>query len=171
AGGVQHTLNSEIAAHPFFFNGDAYQLLKSATEAFVFHEAGRLEDLGSDSLAEPPTSYLSDDFIRRFRNEYLSAIRAEGQTVHVLPYLEIIRSNLAELPVKSGMALGVAPHMYGILRSRITSPVLIELLWNYWQEQGLLVQTMNLISLRFQNVRRGRGLDPLASLELDPLRP
>ena len=170
--GIQHTLNPEIAQHPYFFNGDAYSLLKAATEAFVFHEAGRLEDLGSDNgLMEPPTSYVSDDTIARFRNEYLSALRVEGSTVPVLPYLDIIRGNLAELPVKAGLALGVAPQMYGILRSRITSPVLIELLWNYWQEQGLLVQTMGLISLRFQNIRRGRGLDPLASLELDPLRP
>src|SRR6185503_6910428 len=164
--------SSSNSSRVYIFNGDAYSLLKSATEAFVFHEAGRLEDLGSENpLMEPPTTYLSDDFIRRFRTEYLTALRTESGPAGVLPYLEIIRSNLAELPIKAGMALGVAPQMYGILRSRVTSPPLIELLWNYWQEQGLLVQTMNLISLRFQNVRRGRGVDPLASLELDPLRP
>lgn len=156
----------------FFFNGDAYAVLKSATELFVFHEAGRMEDLGSSSLGflEPPTSYLSDSVINKFRQDYLSVI--DRGTDHVLlPYMSIIRDSLADLPVKAGLTLGVAPGMYGIIRSRMTSPVLVELLWNYWQEQGLLVQSMNLISLRFQNIRRGRGLDPLAGLELDPLRP
>ena len=35
----------------------------------------------------------------------------------------------------------------------------------------MLVQTMNAISLRFQNIRAHRGHDPLAMLEIDPLRP
>lgn len=47
---------------------------------------------------------------------------------------------------------------------------LLELIWSYWHEEGGLVQTMNAISLRFQNVRTGRN-DPLAGLNIDPLRP
>lgn len=50
-------------------------------------------------------------------------------------------------------------------------PCLLELIWSYWHEQGYQVQTMNAISLRFQNVRVGTGRDPLAELEIDPLRP
>ena len=49
-------------------------------------------------------------------------------------------------------------------------PCLMELLWSYWHEQGMLVQTTNALALRFQNVAR-TGRDPLAEFELDPLRP
>ena len=41
----------------------------------------------------------------------------------------------------------------GILRSKLTNPCLIELIWSYWQEEGMLVQTLNAISRRFQNLR------------------
>jgi len=49
-------------------------------------------------------------------------------------------------------------------------PILIELIWSYWHEEGMLVQTMNALARRFQNIRNG-DRDPLANLELDPLRP
>ena len=150
------------------FNSDAYQLLKAATELFVLHEAGRLEDV---ALTRPPSSYLSQNFVNEFRQRYLHSLATDSQPVYVLPYLDRIRRRLADLPIKQGLALGIAPESYGILRSRIGSPVLVELLWNYWHEQAFLVQTMNLITLRFQNVRRGPGPDPLANFELDALRP
>ena len=58
------------------------------------------------------------------------------------------------------------------LIQRITAPCLIELIWSYWHEQGMLVQTMNAVSMRFQNKRSSPGVkDPLAHLEIDPLRP
>lgn len=49
-------------------------------------------------------------------------------------------------------------------------PVLIELIWSYWHEEGMLAQTMHAIAKRFQNIRNG-AKDPLANLEIDPLRP
>ena len=150
-----------------FFDADAYQLLRLATEYYVYHEAGRLEDLGVETR---PGSYLSKEFIDDFRSRYLETLTGQPNTT-VLPYLGIIAENLAGLPVKKGVAMGMRGEDYGIVRSRLVSPTLVELIWNYWHEQGLLVQTMNLVSLRFQNIRRGRGLDPLASLEIDPLRP
>jgi len=48
---------------------------------------------------------------------------------------------------------------------------MLELSWSFWEEQGMLVQTMNAIALRFQNKRGPSDHDPLANLELDPLRP
>jgi hypothetical protein len=44
------------------------------------------------------------------------------------------------------------------------------LIWSYWHEEGMLVQTLNLISKRFQNAR-GPGRDAMARLDIDPLRP
>jgi hypothetical protein len=50
------------------------------------------------------------------------------------------------------------------------TPCLMELIWSYWHEEGMLVQTLNAISLRFQN-RKSSIKDPLANLTVDPLRP
>uniref|UniRef100_UPI004056ADA0 hypothetical protein n=1 Tax=Candidatus Electronema sp. TaxID=2698783 RepID=UPI004056ADA0 len=62
------------------------------------------------------------------------------------------------------------PYCYRLLQYRFTQPSLIELIWSYWHEEGMLAQTMNAIALRFQNQRSGPN-DPLAELEIDPLRP
>jgi hypothetical protein len=58
-----------------------------------------------------------------------------------------------------------------VLQHRFTCPSLLELIWSYWHEEGGLVQTLNAITLRFQNRRRGGDRDPLAHLETDALRP
>ena len=62
------------------------------------------------------------------------------------------------------------PYCNGVLRHRFSQPSLIELIWSYWHEEGMLAQTMNAIAMRFQNQRSGPN-DPLAELEIDPLRP
>jgi hypothetical protein len=58
-----------------------------------------------------------------------------------------------------------------LISARINEPCLIELIWSYWMEEGMLVQTMNAVSRRFQNVRGGGDRDPLANMEIDSLRP
>lgn len=52
-----------------------------------------------------------------------------------------------------------------------TEPALIELIWSYWHEEGMLVQSVNALARRFQNLRAPGGHDALAHFELDPLRP
>ena len=54
---------------------------------------------------------------------------------------------------------------YGILREKLTCPCLLELIWSYWNEEGMLVQTMNVITRRFQNMRGPLANDPLANIE------
>ncbi|CAN7548516.1 8-amino-7-oxononanoate synthase [Cupriavidus necator] len=54
--------------------------------------------------------------------------------------------------------------------AKLAQPPLVELIWSYWMEELQLVQTMNAISRRFQNVASGPN-DPLGALEMDPLRP
>ncbi len=46
----------------------------------------------------------------------------------------------------------------------------VELIWNYWLEEGMLVQTLNVILARFQN-RQLHGRDPLARFDITPLLP
>ena len=57
-----------------------------------------------------------------------------------------------------------------ILQYRLTYPSMVELIWSYWHEEGMLVQTANAIALRLQNKRLGTR-NPLAHLKLDHLRP
>ena len=67
-----------------------------------------------------------------------------------LPYLyDVIHLKLGDVPI-GDKAYGVS-QFYGILRSKLTRPVFLELIWNYWMEEGMLVQTMNAITWRFQN--------------------
>ena len=145
---------------------DAYHLLRAATEAFLMQECGRLCEF-EDSLTGD--RLLSDEEAEALRKQYLVEVSANGSTEHVLPYLALIRDRLSDLEIKSGLALGTT--CYGILRSRIISPCFLELIWSYWHEQGMLVQTLNAVALRFQNRRLPNGRDPLARLALDPLRP
>ena len=57
------------------------------------------------------------------------------------------------------------------MQEKLRNPCLLELIWSYWHEEGLLVQTMNAISRRFQNVRGPGRPDPLSNMEVNPLRP
>jgi len=56
------------------------------------------------------------------------------------------------------------------ISAKLAQPPLIELIWSYWMEELQLVQTMNAITRRFQNVSGGPR-DPLIQFELDSLRP
>ena len=58
-----------------------------------------------------------------------------------------------------------------LLVDRINEPMMIELIWSYWHEEGMLMQTINAINYRFQNIRRPGDRDPLANMAIDPLRP
>ena len=75
------------------------------------------------------------------------------------------------MPIRPGNeAYGASGTYYGILQKKLTRPCLLELLWNYWLEEGMLVQTTNAMSWRFQNRRGPQDRDPLAMVEIDPLR-
>jgi hypothetical protein len=47
----------------------------------------------------------------------------------------------------------------------------VELIWNYWTEEGMLVQTLHHVLAKFQNRRPGPGSDPLERFDLNPLLP
>jgi hypothetical protein len=143
---------------------DAYNLLRVATEAFLLMECGVfLEDPLIEEISEARLGeVLTADQVRAELEAYLT----DHLGVKVLPYLKrILDGALAgENPVGS-------PYCFGVIRSRLACPCLLELIWSYWLEEGMLVQSISAISLRFQNKRRSAGVDPLAHLDIDPLRP
>ncbi len=48
---------------------------------------------------------------------------------------------------------------------------LLELIWSYWHERTMIVEALDAIATRFRNVGTPHGRDPLAAIEIDPLRP
>jgi len=149
----------------------AYSVLKLATQVFLTLESGVVLRRGDPGL--PKIFDIKKEQIR-FNDSSLTFqnIKDELQAYispshNNLPYLDrIVRSLITLDPNKPE----VLPYCLGVLKHRLTSPSLIELIWSYWLEEGMLVQTMNAIARRFQN-RRGSANDPLGELEFDPLRP
>ena len=143
----------------------AYNLLKVATEYFLMQECGvAWDDDPGGLLPDRRGRFASLEELIAFRQQYL--VELEGE--RVLPYFDVIRQQLGELSLKPVETLG--PDCYGILRSRLSGPCLIELIWSYWHEEGMQVQAMNAISRRFQNRRTAPGgRDPLAHLDIGPL--
>lgn len=58
-----------------------------------------------------------------------------------------------------------------VIQERMTQPLFLELIWSYWHEESMMVQAMNAISLRFQNMRSNSKRDPLAEMEISHLLP
>jgi hypothetical protein len=152
---------------------DPYRLLKAATEVFMMTHCGVMT--GQDGLRRLVANLTAEDRERlglasgvtlsSLWQNYAASVNGSA----TIPYLDLVRRKLGEVRVVSRNNAG--EKCYGILREKLTQPCFIELIWSYWHEEGMLVQTMNAISLRFQNRRTTEGVDPLATLELDPLRP
>ena len=125
--------------------------------------------------------------IRQAWKELLRQADTEANLPHkvrTILYLALVRNNLPDVQVvsqnRNGLDLSAqavqelnrgAITCLGILQEKLANPCFVELIWSYWQEEAGLVQTMNAISWRFQNRRGASEQDPLASLEIDPLRP
>jgi hypothetical protein len=160
---------------------EAYRLLKVATEAFLIVNCGiLLEDFISDDVYQQLLGALdaedaSGQTAETFWQQFLLAVN--GQESYVLPYLLLIRNKLPDARIKRQIFAEEpfnareAERCYGILAEKLLQPCMVELIWSYWHEEGMLVQTMNAISRRFQNVRGPADRDPLAMVEIDPLRP
>jgi hypothetical protein len=149
---------------------DAYHLLRAATEAFLVLNAGvfvqpplnRRGQPGSANMVPPGDSFRVERprtlaEIQAILNSYLGDRR--------LPYLSRVLATL-------GTDRLVGPgYPECVIDDGFRRPLFLELIWSYWHEEGMLVQSINALSLRFQNRRGAADRDPLAILETDPLRP
>lgn len=164
-----------------FTDVEAYRLLKAATEAFVMVNCGvdlhnfSFTDLDVNEIISRVGINIDTAQLQKFWLDYLSDIN--GETDLTLPYLALIREKLKESQLKDSLMLDdldvqIPRECFGIIRQKLANPCLLELIWSYWHEEGMLVQTLNAAALRFQNIRLNTsGRDPLAHLEIDPLRP
>ena len=171
-------MRADLQARPAIHGVDAYNLLKLATEIFLMLESGLLkldqktqqftlldpelfkEKEESDRIGEEVTVSSIHTLLRDYFNVEDPAFGSSAR----LPYFQTILQNLPVIEEK-------LPYCEEVLRNRLSCPSMLELIWSYWHEEGMLVQTMKAIALRFQNRRGPAATDPLANLELDPLRP
>ncbi|MGG7054373.1 hypothetical protein [Nitrosomonas sp. ANs5] len=170
-----------LEMHPSIYGVDAYNLLKTATEAFLIFECGlakkedndkgyvmkRRDSIEEEISVEQRRLGEQDIDVAGIEEKLLAYLSNNGQAP-TLPYLrrivrQIVSLNTSRMEEK-------LPYFEAILQARLTCPSLLELIWSYWHEEGMLVQTLNAITLRFQN-RLSHSRDPLINLELDPLRP
>lgn len=157
---------SELIGASSGYGVDAYSLLKYATQAFLLLETGivirteRNAETGKNGpLLEDPRVDGIDDLQGRLKRYLTDTVPG------TLPYLSRIVNALGVESDQSSL------FCKGTLNFRFTCPSMLELIWSYWHEEGMLVQTMNAICMRFQNRRGPSERDPLANLEIDPLRP
>lgn len=109
-------------------------------------------------------------------------LSVETAEVDTIPYLSVIQRKLKDqdlklTPFETAFSQYLNPELeqtantcFGILSEKLSHPCYLELIWSYWHEESMMVQGLNAISRRFQNVK-GPGRDPFAHVELDPLRP
>jgi len=166
---------------------DPYQLLRLATQVFLLNNVGawRATPLAdADSALDvmlgdrtiPGDDPHGDDQIgdRAARGVFLSTAEMSHVRDALTDLLGDDRSSYIDAIFP---ALQIERKSYKVspfcfLGADPTLPCLLELIWSYWHEEGMLSQTLNAVGRRFQNVRRpGRAPDPLSELELAPLRP
>lgn len=161
---LQHGLHDiRHSYHLNVYGAYSYTVLKLATQVFLSLKSGvHINDVDLNEEARRlDMSSVSLEELKQQLAQYISGVN------NAVPYLDrIVETMLSD---KEDRKEGL-PYCYGILQHRLTHPSLIELIWSYWLEEGMLAQTMNAIALRFQNQRSGPN-DPLAELEIDPLRP
>ncbi len=156
-----------------FTDTDAYRVMKAATEAFVTVNCGVFTGGALDSengvLADLGDYFDRRDLPKPGRFPYLEMV--DG--VRMLPYLAIIRRKLPDVSINSPLlaSAGEVELCDGFVKEKLSNPCLLELIWSYWHEEGMQVQTMNAITRRFQNIRSNGPVDPLANMEINPLRP
>ncbi|MDM0112024.1 hypothetical protein QTI66_07680 [Variovorax sp. J22R133] len=157
-----------------FTDTDAYRVLKAATEAFVMVNCAVLREPDFDRRDD--NAYLDrrdlppiGNFDRAFER-YLEPLGVGQGNDRVLPYLALIRRKLPDIPITNPDRVDDSLCV-GFVQDKLANPCLVELIWSYWLEEAMLVQTMNAVTRRFQNIRSPGTPDPLANLEIDPLRP
>ena len=170
-----------------FADVESYRLLKAATEAFlmvncdVTFDPEQFRNLHLSLVErEERLGLATGDSLTKLMEEYLTGDDNPGPIDdapdpafrETIPYLALMRRNVPDVNLTQSAAdLARSELCDLILREKLTNPCFLELIWSYWHEEGMLVQTMNAITMRFQN-RRGVGdVDPLANLAIDPLRP
>lgn len=138
----------------------AYELLRTATELFLLLtcRVRTSRVLSNKDMAEEARrgNLFAKQNLSNLAQQYL------GQNQYIQ---NVIEAAFPDDDLNGGFFCD------GVLTQRASEPCLIELIWSYWHEESMLVQSANAIARRFQNLSAPGRRDPLAHLEMDPLRP
>lgn len=161
---------------------DSYELLRVATEAFLLLRCGTITVIPTQSR-EVPFEIAGNPF----GHQTFSASRFGGASMDltelkkklgryvgknaIIPYIDRITEAYVKQTQPATAPNVENPVFCDDIDAKVLQPCFIELIWSYWHEEAALVQTINAISLRFQNKRGPGDNDPLANLETHPLRP
>ena len=162
-----------------FTNVDRYRVLKAATEVFLMTHSGvKLDDFSRVDVAEESQRLNRTVTVAELEEQmrsYLDRVTTgDGDFLDVLPYLGLIRRQLSDVTIvgldeNEREATEICS---GILAEKLRHPVFLELLRDYWLDEVGLVQAIDAICWRFQNrTPRSRRRDPLAGMDVNPLRP
>ncbi|MGW3247798.1 hypothetical protein [Streptomyces sp. NPDC001070] len=161
---------------------DRYQLLKTATEVFLLANCGvRVWSPGGTSGPGDASQLLNgvnrDDEQRRHGGHVIDLAGSWRKYTHpkataehdALPYFATIYRKLG-IPGAMANNADAGSLDDRLLREKMQYPFFLELIWSYWHEEGMLTHSIDAIARRFQNFRDPRRHDPLAHVEIDPLR-
>ena len=164
---------------PPFPTVERYRVLKAATEVFLMTHCGvRLDDFSRVDVDEESgrlNRTVTEGELEEQMRSYLDRVAAgDGEFLDVLPYLGLIRRQLGDVAIV-GVDEGESEATEicsGILAEKLEHPCFLELLRDYWLDEVGLVHAIDAISWRFQNrTPRSRRRDPLAGMDVNPLRP
>lgn len=155
-----------------------WEVIENATERCDFKEISKALDKVCEGIAGEQTcySFLGDEAYKDLLIKTQNILKENCATEWDVERTRKYRAeNYPKLPLLAGIAeklkVGDEPCHGGIIQEKLSSPLMMELIWSYWLEEGGLVQTLNAISFRFQNKRHPAMRNPLSNFAVDPLRP
>lgn len=148
----------KVTGTPNWHGTDAYQRLREAAEEFVGIAADPLRAARRRQFRYELTESTVRGGIKR------SYVSDEGTDL-AQPFLRFAAPSTHPQPA------AVAGGSEDKVDFPLPNVPFVELIWNYWLEEAMLVQSLNYILARFQNRRLGRGRDTLARFDLNPLLP
>lgn len=149
---------------PEWYGTDAYRKLRRAAEDFVAIAADPIRA----GQARTPTVEHELSKATVLGGLARSYVSSEGSDL-AQPFL--LRYNSPPSRRSETSRRAVAGGGGAAVEFPLPNVPFVELIWNYWLEEGMLVQTLNHILARFQNRRVGPGHDALARFDLNPLLP
>jgi hypothetical protein len=145
---------------PEWFGTDAYRRLFRAAEEFVEAAADPLRAVEKRRLLKHEISQRT--VTSSLQRSYVSSERDDLAQPFLRSATDSPDAVERAVAIRNPAAAAQFP---------LPNVPFVELIWNYWHEEGGLVQTMNHILARFQNRRIRPGHDPLARFDLNPLLP
>ena len=148
---------------PEWYGTDAFRRLRKAAEDFVGIAAdplGAVDDAERTVVNELTRSTVLGGLDRSY-------VSSEGADL-AQPFLRFATPN-GDRPSRRQFA--PRGQQNGKVEFPLPNVPFVELIWNYWHEEGMLVQSLNRILARFQNRRVGPGHDSLSRFDLNPLLP